>query len=128
MHNHCNQLFILGRVISAVDDYCPAVIRNLTKVRTLWQIMSRILSREEMMPWVSGFFFNNAVQLVLLFGAEMWVVNPCMGRFLGGFQDQVERRLTGHLPRRGLIVMWEYTSVESARDGEGFETMETYIR
>ena len=96
----------LGIVLSASNDDWPLVVRNLTKAWAFWRIMPRILSREGSRPLVSGFFFKAIVQLVLLFGAETWVVTPCMVRILGGFQDQVEQRLTGRLPRRRLDVRW----------------------
>ena len=35
----------LGRVILAADDNWPTVVRNIVKVRTLWQRMSRITSK-----------------------------------------------------------------------------------
>ena len=73
-------------------------------------------------------FFKAAVQSVLLFGAEMWVVTPCTVRVLGGLQYQVARRLTGRLPRRRSDGIWEYTSSEAARDEAGFEPMDTYIQ
>ena len=44
--------------------------------------MSRILIREGARPRVSGFFFKAAVQSVLLFGAETWVVIPCTRRVI----------------------------------------------
>ena len=50
--------------------------------------MSRILSREGAAPQVSGFFFKAVVQAVLLFGAETWVVTPCMGKAVGGFRPR----------------------------------------
>ena len=62
--------------------------------------MKRILSKEGAEPRVSDFFSKAVVQVVLLFGAEMWVVNLCIGRVLGRFQDLVTQRLTGRLPRR----------------------------
>ena len=69
---------------------------------------------------MSGFFFKAMVQAVFLFGLDIWVFNPCMGRALGGFQDQVERRLTGQNPRRKTDWKWEYTSAETAREDAGF--------
>ena len=48
---------------------------------------------------MSGFLFKAVVQAVLLFGSDIWVVTPCMVRVLGGFQDQVERRLMGRPPQ-----------------------------
>ena len=75
-----------------MKDYdWPEVIRNLTKVRAVWRSMLRILSREGVRTRVPGFFFKAVVQLVLLFGAETWVVTTHMGRVLEGFQDQVAR-------------------------------------
>ena len=40
------------------------------------------------------FFFKAVVQSIFLFYAEMWVVTPQIGWVVGGFQDQVTRRLT----------------------------------
>ena len=77
----------LGMVLLATDDYWPAMIHNLVMARTVWRRMLRILSREGVKMWVSGSFFKSIVQLVLLFGAEAWFINPRMGRGLGGFQD-----------------------------------------
>ena len=77
---------------------------------------------------VSGFFFRAAIQSVLLFGVDTWVVNPHMVRVLGGLQDQVARQLTGRIPRQRLDRKWEYTLAEAAREKAGFELMETYIR
>ena len=88
----------LGRLLSAAYDYWPEVTRNLTKVRVVWRRMKRTLSREGARPRVSGFLFKAVVQLVLLFGAETWVVTPHMGWVLGGSQDQVARKLMGRLP------------------------------
>ena len=88
------------------DDNWPAVVRNLENVRAVWRRMTRILSREGAEPQVSGFFFKSVIQSVLLFGAETWIVNPCMGRVLGGFQDQVARRLTVQLPWRRSDRKW----------------------
>ena len=52
-----------------------------------------------------------------------------MGRVLGGFQDQVARRLTGRLLRQKTDGKWEYTSAAAAaREEAGFQTMQEYIR
>ena len=76
------------RVISATDDNWPEVVRNLAKVKTVWSRMLRILSREGATPQVSSFFFKAVIQGVLLFGAETWVVTPCMSKALGGFRPR----------------------------------------
>ena len=89
--------------------------------------MAQILSREGAAPRVSGFFFKSLVQAVLLFVSETWLVTHRFRRALGGFQDQVARRLMGWLPRREPDRKWMYTSVATARDESGFLTMEDYI-
>ena len=81
----------MGILLSAADDYWPAVIRNLTKSQAVWRIVTRILSREGARPQVSGFFFKSFVQSVFIFGEETWVVTPHMGQVLGGSEDQVVR-------------------------------------
>ena len=77
---------------------------------------------------MSGFFFKSVVQAVLLFGSETWVATPRMGRVLGGFQDQVARRLMGRLPRHKNDGKQEYTSAAAAREEAGLQTMQEYIR
>ena len=94
-----NSFKYLGQVISETDNECPAVVRNLSQARAVWSRISRILIREGERPQVSGFFFKALIQSVLIFGAETWVVTPRMGSSLGGFQDQMARRLTGRLSR-----------------------------
>ena len=117
----------LGREILAADNNWPAVVRKFSQARSVCKRMTQILSREGADPRVSGFFFKYVVQAVLLFGLETWVVTPLMGRALGGFQDQVERRLTGRIPWKKTDRKWEYTSTATARDEAGLQTTEEYI-
>ena len=112
----------LGRVILEADDDWPAVVRNLENVRAVWRRMTRILRREGSEPRVSGFFFKYIIQSVLIFGMETWVITSRMGQVLGGFQDQVEQRLTGQLLRKRSDRKWEYTLAEAVR--AGFEMTE----
>ena len=53
-----------------MDDDLLVVVRNLAKVRVVWQRMTRILIREGAEPRLSRFFFKDVVQSVLIFGAE----------------------------------------------------------
>ena len=100
----------------------------MARARKVWIVMLRILRREGAAPQVSGFFFKAVVQAVLIFGAETWVVTPCMGKDLGGFHTQVARRLTGGLPRKTPERRWRYTLEATAREEAGLLTMEDYIR
>ena len=106
----------LGRVISAADNNCPSVVRNLAKASVVWKSMAGILSREGPELWVSRFLFKAMVRAVLLFGAETRVVNSRVGRVLGGFQDQVARRLKEELLWRWADRNWEYTLTETSME------------
>ena len=57
---------------------------------------------------VSRSFYTAVTQQVLLFGAELWVLTKRMESDLDAFQDRVERRSTGRLPRRGRDGKWVY--------------------
>ena len=97
-------------MISAVDDDWLEVVRNLYRSRDVWKRIARILSREGSEQRVSCFFFKSMVQVLLLFGSDTgWSPPACEGPW-GGSQDQVERRLTGILPRRKPDGKWTYTS------------------
>ena len=79
--NLVTELKYLGRILMASYDDLPAVVGNLRKS---WAWLSRILEREGANPRVSGMFFKEVVQAVLLFWSETWVMIPRMGRSLGG--------------------------------------------
>ena len=72
----------MGRVLTAGDDDCLAVAGNLRKDRKSWMRMTRILIREGEILKVSGLFFKDVVQAVLLFRAVTWVLTPRMERAL----------------------------------------------
>ena len=82
-------------VISAADDYCTMVVRNLSQAQLLWQSIIKIISREGAAPQVSRFFFKAVVQLVMLFGAETWVVTPTWAGYWGGFRTMWRDNLRG---------------------------------
>ena len=76
---------------------------------------------------MSGTLFKAVVQAVLLFGSETWVLSPCMGRTLGGFQHWVVRLLTGKQPWRLTDGRWEYPPLEEAMREAGLEEVTEYI-
>ena len=88
----------------------------MAKAQAVWRRLTSILSREGVALRVSGFLFKSKVQLMLIFGAETWVVTPRMGQVLGGFQYQVAQWLTGRLPWRHNDEKWKYTSAVAARE------------
>ena len=76
------------RVLTARDGDWTEVAGNLQKARKIWVWMTRILIWERVDLKVSGCFFKAVVQAVLVFGAEMWILNPRMERALSSFQHR----------------------------------------
>ena len=74
----------LGRMILAADDDFLDVVSNFSSSRSVWKIMTRVLSRDGVEPRVSWFFFKTVVRALLLFRAGTCVVTPRMVRLLGG--------------------------------------------
>ena len=85
----------LGRVMLASDDDWPAVEQNLRREQQKWERLTRVLEREGVDAWTSGRIYMVVVQAVLLYGSQMWVMTPCIGRVWGGFCHRVARRLKG---------------------------------
>ena len=73
---------------------------------------------------MSRFFLKAVIQAVLLFGFDTWVVTPCMGNTLEGFQAQVVRWLKVRLRRRTPDRKWTYTSAVTLREEVGLLTIE----
>ena len=98
----------LGRVMKAGDDNWLAVVGNLVKSRKSWGRLLRILNREGAENKVSGNFFKEMVQAVILFWAETWVLTPRIERALESFLHGAALRITGRQPRRGGDGQWTY--------------------
>ena len=82
-------------MLTNTDDDWPAVAGNIRKARANWVRLARIPGREGADPKVSLSFYTAVTQQVLLFKAELWVLNKNMESDLDAFQGRVARRLTG---------------------------------
>ena len=85
----------LGCILKATDDDWLVVVANQRKYRKKWAWLSRILVRKGVNVQTSGLFYKAVVQFVFRFGSEMWAVNPCIGRAMGGFHRRVARQTMG---------------------------------
>ena len=75
----------LGRVLTEGDDDWLAVVGNLRKARRSWGRLSQVLGREGADPKVSRTFYTLVAQVVLLFGAETWVLTVRTEKALDSF-------------------------------------------
>ena len=85
-----------------MDDYCLVVVHNLRRAQKKWAWLTRLLGREVADAWTPGMFYNAVLQPVLLYGSEIWVMLPRIGRTLVGFHHRVVHILTGRQPWRVL--------------------------
>ena len=88
--------------------YWSTVVINFWKALKMWDRLTRIFGWEEANMQVSGTFFKAVVQVVLIFGFETWVMNPCMRRELGGLQNRVFQQIMVWQLRRRLDGRCEY--------------------
>ena len=98
----------LGRIITLVDDACPAVDSNLRKARRKWAQLTGVMGREGVDARTSVQIYLVVVQLVILYVSETWLITPRIGRVLGIFHHRVDSRLTGRQPRQGRDGVWLY--------------------
>ena len=63
--------------------------------------MSIVLIRKGAYDRNSGRICVAVVQVVMIYGSEMWVMTLSSGRVWGGFHHRVARRLIGIQHRRG---------------------------
>ena len=78
-------------MLTAGDDDWLVVVGNLGKARKSWGRLYRVLGREGADPKVSGNFNKVVDQVLLLFGAETWVLTQRMEKALDSFQSRVAR-------------------------------------
>ena len=73
----------LESLLTATNEYWPAVIANLHKFRKSWSFLDIILGHEGAGTWTLGRFYVAVVQDVVLFWSEIWVVTPALSNFWG---------------------------------------------
>ena len=61
-------------------------------------MVSKVLGSEKVEPKIAAIFYRAAVQSVLLYGAETWVITKSVLKKLGGFHKRVARRLANKMP------------------------------
>ena len=68
----------LGWILNQVDEYWPAVLHEIWRVRQVWGRLGKLLSREGSESIILAKFYRSVVQAVLLFGSDTWVLTAVM--------------------------------------------------
>ena len=71
----------LGRFLLEADDYWTALVHNLLRSWQKWAHMSWVIIRDGAYDQTLGRIYVAAVQAIILYGLEMWVMTPLIGRF-----------------------------------------------
>ena len=114
----------LGRALTALYDNWTEVVGSLRKAWKRWARMLRILGQEGADPRTSGKTYNMLVRATLLFGAELWVMSPRIGRTLGGFQHRVTCRLANMQLNRTGAGRRIYPYMDEFMNAVGLEKVE----
>ena len=65
-----------------MTSYWLAVYQNLRKARRPWGIIVRVLEKTGATVWARGIMYKAVVQLMLLYGSDIWVATGEMLKFL----------------------------------------------
>ena len=91
-------------------------------------MVARVLEKTGSTVQAQGDIYKAAVQSVILYGRESWVVTGEMLKVLEGFHHRVERRIMGLTEKYGAGGEWEYPSVVEAMEATGLHPIGEYIR
>ena len=100
------------------------------KLGKAWKSRGRlywVLGRDGADPKVSGNFYKAVSQVVLLFGAETWVLTQRMEKALDSFQSRFARRISGKHPRQETDGSWEYPPLAEALVEAGLEGIQKSV-
>ena len=64
--------------LDQTGDYWLSVQGNIMHARSVWKILGTLLRQEGAEPRVAAMFYWAVVQVILLYGSEMWVLSDTM--------------------------------------------------
>jgi hypothetical protein len=117
----------LGRMVSEINSDYPTLYRNLRRAKQKWALLSRVVTKDAVLPWAAAIFYKVIVQTVLLYSCECWTITPTMLKILRGFHHRVIRRITGKVARLEQGV-WIYPPIREALAESNMEPIEVYIQ
>ena len=72
----------MGRILDLSDNNWFEILWDFGKAHRVWNRLGGLLHRDGADLRVSTMFYRVVVQIVLLFGAETWVLSEAMSRNL----------------------------------------------
>ena len=87
-----------GRMMSFDDSDWPAVVRSLLRARRKWGRFYHLLGQDESDTRNPGRFYMAALQFILIFGLDSWVIMPLILRTLVSLHNWVALRISRRIP------------------------------
>ena len=72
--------------------------------------------------------YKATVQVVLLFGSEMWNLSPLAMKCVEGFHLRAARRMAGMVPKRGTNGTWSYPPSKDVLEAVGLHPIKQNIK
>ena len=105
----------------------PEVLWNFMKYLREWNLLGKLLRRGGVEPQVSAMFYRAVVQVVLLLGAETWVLLEVLYHKLGGAHKGFLNRITvQRVVRHKDRTFWS-VAVEKVLNKSGTQSLRAYI-
>ena len=102
--------------------------QNLWKAQRRWALVGKVVSKTGAMVRAQSMLYKEAVQSVLLYGSESWVVTGEILKFLEVLKNQAAIIITEMTARRTTSEEWEWTPVAEALENSGIWTIKEYIQ
>jgi len=118
----------LGRWLWYDNDDLLAVLQNIEEARKCWFQMKKLLARQNASPIAMGRFYLVAVQSILLYGSELWMLTDQQLCLLNSFHHQCACHIT-HMHIRPLPDgTWVTPASTDVLQAAGLKPISTYIQ
>jgi hypothetical protein len=117
----------LGRLIAYDNADTQAMRSNLRKARGCWAWILRVLRAEKANAIMCGMFYTATVQVVLLYGSEMWSLSPTSIKQLEGFHIRAAWQMAGMRPENKPDGSWSYPCSKDILEAAGMQTIAYYM-
>ena len=116
----------MGRTLYQTDDDCLAVKLNIMRARSVWGRLGTILRREGADPKVVLSFYRAAVQEILLYGSETWVLLASMAKSIEGTHTEFLQMIREKRAKQLGYGTWEKTGAEVLLEAAGIQSDRIY--
>ena len=116
----------LGRWLADNDNDTYSITDNLKKARQKWNCLALILKKEGANAVCIAHFYMVIVKIVLLYGADSWMLTERNLKRLKSFHDRAVRYITGYHIKKKRDE-WEYPNHQQLLKESKLLPIEKYL-